>query len=290
MIGTLAKRCPFDTIIVTGDRDSLQLVSDSTKVWLTKKGITEIVEYDIERLAQDGLTPKGVIDLKSLMGDSADNIPGVSGVGEKTAKTLLETYGNLDGVYANIDQIKGKLQEKLIANKDMAYLSYELATINVDSPIDVNLDDCKIADYINNESIAVFKKLNFKTIVNRFGDKVAESEEANIVEEKSVPTCEKVEIEDLTQFKSMIKKLEQAAFVSVHVDSDCEVYADGVCYVIKVSQDLLGSGIDFFEIADEINKLLKNQAVKVILYDAKTCFYQLRTENANNFEDVALKL
>ena len=108
LIGTLAKRCPFDTIIVTGDRDSLQLVSDSTKVWLTKKGITEIVEYDIERLAQDGLTPKGVIDLKSLMGDSADNIPGVSGVGEKTAKTLLETYGNLDGVYANIDQIKGK--------------------------------------------------------------------------------------------------------------------------------------------------------------------------------------
>ncbi len=290
LIGTLAKRCPFDTIIVTGDRDSLQLVSDSTKVWLTKKGITEIVEYDIERLAQDGLTPKGVIDLKSLMGDSADNIPGVSGVGEKTAKTLLETYGNLDGVYANIEQIKGKLQEKLIANKDMAYLSYELATINVDSPINVNLDDCKIADYINNESIAVFKKLNFKTIVNRFGDKVAESEEANTVEEESVPTCEKVEIEDLTQFKSVIKKLEKTECVSVYVDNDCEVYADGVCYVIKVSQDLLGSGIDFFEIADEINKLLKNQAVKVILYDAKTCFYQLRTENANNFEDVALKV
>ena len=125
LIGTIAKKCPFETIIVTGDRDSLQLVSDTTKVWLTKKGITEIVEYDIARLAEDGLTPAGVIDLKSLMGDTADNIPGVAGVGEKTAKTLLQTYGDLDGVYAHIDEIKGKLQEKLITNKDMAYLSYQ---------------------------------------------------------------------------------------------------------------------------------------------------------------------
>ena len=194
LIGTIAKKCPFETIIVTGDRDSLQLISDTTKVWLTKKGITEIVEYDITRLAEDGLTPKGVIDLKSLMGDTADNIPGVAGVGEKTAKTLLATYGNLDGVYAHIDEIKGKLQEKLIQDKDMAYLSYDLATINVDSPIEIDFDNCKISDYINSDSIGIFKNLNFKSIVSRFSDISSDSAEQE--SEKQVITIEKNEIEE----------------------------------------------------------------------------------------------
>ncbi len=288
LIGTIAKKCPFETIIVTGDRDSLQLISDTTKVWLTKKGITEIVEYDITRLAEDGLTPKGVIDLKSLMGDTADNIPGVAGVGEKTAKTLLATYGNLDGVYAHIDEIKGKLQEKLIQDKDMAYLSYDLATINVDSPIEIDFDNCKISDYINSDSIGIFKNLNFKSIVSRFSDISSDSAEQE--SEKQVITIEKNEIEEIAEFEKLMQKLETQSLISVYVDSDIEIFANNKCYLLKTSQDLLGSGIDFYDIASGINKLLENENIKVILFDAKTNFYQLRTEKAVNVEDLALKV
>ena len=291
LIGTIAKKCPFETIIVTGDRDSLQLVSDTTKVWLTKKGITEIVEYDIARLAEDGLTPAGVIDLKSLMGDTADNIPGVAGVGEKTAKTLLQTYGDLDGVYAHIDEIKGKLQEKLITNKDMAYLSYQLATINVDSPVEINFDDCVVKDYMNKDSIACFKSLNFKTIVSRFGDSINDSTENNEKEEnKQLANVETIQIEDFAQFNKLMQDLQKKSVITIYVDNDVEIFADNICYKIVSSQDLLGSGIDFYEIADEINKLLQNDNIKIILFDAKTNFYQLRTEKASCYEDVALKV
>ena len=291
LIGTIAKKCPFETIIVTGDRDSLQLVSDTTKVWLTKKGITEIVEYDIARLAEDGLTPAGVIDLKSLMGDTADNIPGVAGVGEKTAKTLLQTYGDLDGVYAHIDEIKGKLQEKLITNKDMAYLSYQLATINVDSPVEINFDDCVVKDYMNKDSIACFKSLNFKTIVSRFGDSINDSTENNEKEEnKQLANVETIQIEDFAQFNKLMQDLQKKSVITIYVDNDVEIFADKICYKIVSSQDLLGSGIDFYEIADEINKLLQNDNIKIILFDAKTNFYQLRTEKASCYEDVALKV
>ncbi len=289
LIGTLAKKCPFETIIVTGDRDSLQLVSDSTTVWLTKKGITEIVKYDLARLAEDGLTPQGVIDLKSLMGDTADNIPGVGGVGEKTAKTLLQTYGNLDGVYAHIDEIKGKLQEKLIADKDMAYLSYDLATINVDSPVEFDLKASSISDYINNDSIAVFKNLNFKTIVNRFSDLAVNNEE-EAPKEKEVLSVGKVDVHSIDEFNKIFKYIESQKEISIYVDENIEIFADNTCYSIETSHDLLGSGIDFFEVADSINKLLENEDLKVILFDAKTNFYQLRTKNACNFEDVALKV
>ena len=291
LIGTIAKKCPFETIIVTGDRDSLQLVSDTTKVWLTKKGITEIVEYDIARLAEDGLTPAGVIDLKSLMGDTADNIPGVAGVGEKTAKTLLQTYGDLDGVYAHIDEIKGKLQEKLITNKDMAYLSYQVATINVDSPVEINFDDCVVKDYMNKDSIAFFKSLNFKTIVSRFGDSINDSTENNEKEEnKQLANVETIQIEDFAQFNKLMQDLQKKSVITIYVDNDVEIFADNICYKIVSSQDLLGSGIDFYEIADEINKLLQNDNIKIILFDAKTNFYQLRTEKASCYEDVALKV
>ena len=136
IIGTLAKRFAVETYIVTGDKDSLQLIDDTTTVLLTKKGITEIAFYDEKMLAGEGLAPSQIIDLKSLMGDASDNIPGVAGVGEKTARDLLAKYGTLDGVYTHIDEIKGKLQEKLVNSKDMAYLSYDLATINVHSPVE----------------------------------------------------------------------------------------------------------------------------------------------------------
>ena len=142
IIGTLAKRFSCPTDIVTGDRDSLQLIDDTTNVLFTKRGITEVVRYDKERLFEDGFeTPSAIIDYKALRGDASDNIPGIPGIGEKTAMELLKTYGTMENVLANADEIKGKLGEKIRDGKDMARLSYTLATINTAVPINIGMSD-----------------------------------------------------------------------------------------------------------------------------------------------------
>ncbi len=139
IIGTLASKAEEgeEILIVTGDRDALQLVSPQVRVLLTKRGISEFEEVDPVALSFSyGLTPVQVIEMKGLMGDASDNIPGVPGVGEKTAKKLIDDYGSIDGVYANLDKISGeKLKERLLANKEMAYLSKKLATIECNVPI-----------------------------------------------------------------------------------------------------------------------------------------------------------
>lgn len=143
IIGTMVKKYPqVDKIILTSDRDMLQLIDPHTQVMLMKKGIseTELVDEAL-LLEQQGLSPSQIVDLKSLMGDSSDNIPGVMGIGEKTAKKLLADYHTLNGVYENLDQLKGKLLENLQNQKDQAYLSYDLATIYQAVPLDITDDE-----------------------------------------------------------------------------------------------------------------------------------------------------
>lgn len=146
IIGTLSKK--FDgmkKVILTSDKDMLQLIKEDTSVLLMKKGITEMQEVTLEVLKEEFyLEPDQVKDLKGLMGDSSDNIPGVAGVGEKTAMNLLTEYHNLDRIYENIDSVKGKLKEKLLDQKEVAYLSKELATIHTEIPIEINLDQYSI--------------------------------------------------------------------------------------------------------------------------------------------------
>ncbi len=143
IIGTLASKADpgQEILIVTGDRDALQLVSPQVHVLLTKRGISEFEEVDPTALTFSyGLTPQQVIEMKGLMGDASDNIPGVPGVGEKTAKKLIDDFGSIDGVYSNIDQIAGvKLKEKLLANKELAYLSKQLATIECNAPVPTDI-------------------------------------------------------------------------------------------------------------------------------------------------------
>ena len=134
IIGTLSTRFSLPCVIVTGDRDCLQLINNKTEVWLTKHGISDIVSMNERQLKEEmNLTPSQIIDLKGLMGDASDNIPGVAGVGEKTALNLLEQYKSVEGVYENIDHITGKLHDKLMQNKETAFLSKKLATIILDA-------------------------------------------------------------------------------------------------------------------------------------------------------------
>ena len=142
IIGTMAVRYPeWQTTILTSDRDLLQLIDDTTKVMLMKKGITELETVDINTLKNEyGLTPSQICDLKGLMGDPSDNIPGIPKVGEKTAMKLLEEYNNLENILEHVDQLKGKLKETVEQNVEQARLSKELATIVKDVPLTIDID------------------------------------------------------------------------------------------------------------------------------------------------------
>ena len=148
IIGTLAAQASSDKdfLIVTGDRDALQLINDHVHILLTKKGISEFEEVDPIALTFNyGLTPLQVVEMKGLMGDASDNIPGIPGVGEKTAKKLISDFGSIDGVYENIEQVAGaKLKEKILANRDMAYLSKKLATIFCAVPVPTDMSQYTI--------------------------------------------------------------------------------------------------------------------------------------------------
>ena len=169
IIGTLTKKfLGVQKIVVTGDRDSLQLIDTDTTVWLTRKGISDISEMNSQTFREEwGIEPKQIIDLKALMGDSSDNIPGVLGVGEKTAINLITTYQSIDNIYANIENIAGKLKEKLQASKDMCYLSYDLATIRCDAEFDADLESMRTIFPWDNEVFEFFNTYEFRSITKR---------------------------------------------------------------------------------------------------------------------------
>ncbi len=178
IIGTIVRSSGKHNILVSGDRDLLQLVSQDTEVWLTRKGVTEVEIYNTQTLFEKyGFKPHGIIELKALMGDSSDNIPGVAGVGEKTALTLLSKYEDIDDIYNHIEDIGGKLQEKLLAGKESAYMSKTLATIKTDCEIDFKLEDCRYDFPFSQEVRDFFEEWDFRSLTNRkdiFGEGVGE--------------------------------------------------------------------------------------------------------------------
>lgn len=183
LLGTIAKRAEaegIDVSLVSGDRDLLQIATDRIRIRIpkTKGGKTEIENYyaaDVEAKYQ--VNPVQFIDLKALMGDTADNIPGVPKVGEKTATDLMVQFGSLDGIYEHIDEVtKKSVKESLIQNKDLAYLSRELATIKLDSPLAYTLEEARVGNFFNEASYILFKKLEFKNLLNKFEKGVSNEE------------------------------------------------------------------------------------------------------------------
>lgn len=187
IIGTLAKKAKESGIqakVVTGDKDLLQLVDENVTVLLTKKGITDVDQYTPEKVFERyELTPDKIIDLKGLMGDSSDNIPGVPGVGEKTAIKLLKQFSTLEAIFEDVEAVSGKkLKEKLTENHEQAVMSKKLATINTDAPVDVDIESLVYQQAFNEPLIELFKELEFNTLLERIGAEESISEEAKETE------------------------------------------------------------------------------------------------------------
>ena len=170
IIGTFSRMCNLDPeyqgLIISSDKDLLQLISKEVGMKLLKS--KDYIRYDEKSFEEEwGIEPKKVVDLKALMGDSSDNIPGVKGIGEKTALKLLQTYGSLDDIYNNIDKIGGKLQEKLIQDKKNAYMSYDLATIYTEVPLEISMEDIRYRGTDKNKLIPLYEELEFYSFLKK---------------------------------------------------------------------------------------------------------------------------
>lgn len=170
LIGTLALQAKsHETVIVTGDRDMLQLITDNIKIFMPVKGLSESKLFEEKDVVEKyGIKPKQIIDFKALTGDPADNYPGVEGIGPKTASTLLQQFGSLDGVYKHVKDIKSEaVKEKLVKGKESAYLSQKLAQIVTDAPIKIDMESCRLPQLDNPKILSLFDELEFRSLIPR---------------------------------------------------------------------------------------------------------------------------
>ena len=187
IIGTFAKKCnnnnEFDAVIISSDKDLLQLITNEVEVKLLKQ-VGNIRMTREEFLNTYGIEPKRMVDLKALMGDSSDNIPGVKGIGEKTAISLLQEYESLDNIYEHIDSIKGKLKDKLLEGKESAYQSYDLATIYTEVPIDTDFENIRYKGYDALKFLELLEEFDFYSLIKKLNIRKEDIKENIVIEEK----------------------------------------------------------------------------------------------------------
>lgn len=267
-----------EVYLLTGDRDYLQLVDDKVKVVLTKKGISEIDIYDKQKIEEEyGLEPKQLIDLKGLMGDKSDNIPGIPGIGEKTGIKYIKEYGSIEGLYENIDKISGKkTREKVADNKDLAFLSRELGRIDRDVPVDkigFNINDCHKPDPDRDKLNEVFKKYEFFSFI----DEEREEEDLDI---------EYFKLEDkLEEVKKYIEENKKFAFEIFY--DDLYTHNDPVIFSIYTDKAYISKDISLIS---DFKAYFENPDITKISYDIKPSIYYLIEIGIDigGFEDLAL--
>ena len=233
IIGTISKAFDGTSIIVSGDRDMLQLVDDKITVLLTKRGVTEVELVDPQTLQQNyHLIPQQVIEYKALRGDTSDNIPGVKGIGEKTAMQLLEQYGDVDNIYANLDKQKGALLTKLTEGKDMAYVSRQLATIVTNADIQCDTNACPLPTMDGNVK-AMLEQLQFRSILARL---TFDGEQTN-----SNVEVEQVEVSTMQQLQEVCNQMQSSPYFAVIVDQSGVLLSNSTTteYKVVMSQSFL---------------------------------------------------
>ena len=264
IIGSAAKKFDKETIIITGDKDSFQLVDDTTSVYFTRKGISELEVFSNENFNEKmGINPIQIIDLKSMMGDSSDNIPGIAGVGEKTALSLVQTYGSLENLYENIGELKGKLKEKVESSKDVAFLSKTLATIKTDVELPFKLNDLTFKFPFPKKARALFASLELKNLLKKESIFSEESDEEEVFEIGERPIPEIVEI------KSADKMPEFSSTVSLFFKEHLHVYDGKKEYKICLRESFFDEGFDYETAIKLIKPLLENPKNKLILFGKK---------------------
>ncbi|QBD85505.1 DNA polymerase I [Clostridium tetani] len=279
LIGTLSKFAEekdIEVYIVTGDKDALQLASDTTKILFTKRGITEREIYDRQKVVDEmGVTPTEFIDVKGLMGDPSDNIPGVPGIGEKTALKLIKEYSSVENVLNNIENLSGKkLKENLIENSEQAIFSKKLATIMRNVPIDMDLEKIKSKEEYDVEAVReIFIKLQFKSLI----DKIPKGENHKEVEEEEELVYEEIHtIEDLIKLCTEIGNKDENIYIyfkstntSLYSKISLEklyILFKNKCYVVNIEERIEENKDKTIEI---LKTIFEKEASRVVSHDVK---------------------
>lgn len=281
ILGTVARRagkCGVSTLIVTGDRDALQLIDENTHVLMTKKGISETVEFDEgELMAQYFVTPSQIIDLKGLMGDASDAIPGIAGIGEKTAVKLLQKYGTLEeALTRGAVEEKGALQKKLEGGGESARLSYRLATIDTDAPIDIELENCLFTERKMGGARELLTELELRSIVSRLP--VFEERPEPVKTESLTPVnTERIGTEEA--LKKLVLRLKGVKRMAIYIDDGLYVAVDGEGkteqFEIVAGGNLLEPGLSDEEIFYALKAALEDEKIHKLTFDAKRLMHRL---------------
>lgn len=261
------------TYLVTSDKDYLQLIDNNTRVILTKKGVTNTEEMSIERMNEEyGITPAQFVDLKALMGDSSDNIPGVGGVGEKTALKLIQEYKSLDNLYENIDNIKGKLKEKLETDKLQAYMSQGLARIITDIPIEFNIEDFRLKQPDAKSLLDLYDQLEFRNFKKRIEDTTSTEN----VQEQS----------QMSLFDVAVDTTEKN-----YIDTSTIIYVDDEKKIIEIAEDIKKTKKSYIKFLLDGDRALYSKLVAIGISDGNKIYYidieKISEEKAlNNLKDI----
>ena len=313
ILGTLAKegeKAGLDVTIVSGDRDTFQLASSKISIRIphTKVGKTEVDTFGEEEIKEKyGIEPKELIEVKGLMGDTSDNIPGVPGVGEKTALDIIKQYKSIDNLYKSVedgtDTLKPRIREKLVENKDLALLSRTLGTINTEVPLHEKIEDLKMQEWDNSKLFEKFKELNFHRFIDRFNLQTEQKEK----ELSDLVNIEEIALDKINELLQSIKTKKELVYILEKEDinnsdkiikkkiKSISIYDDtsNISYYIKLKEKELTKYFkDIFENI-EIKKygynisedyvLLKELGIEInnIYYDVKIAAYDLNPTNSN---------
>ena len=270
IIGTLSLQAEhegFEVKIISGDKDLTQLASERTTVGITRKGITDIEDYTPEYIKEKyGLTPLQIIDMKGLMGDSSDNIPGIPGVGEKTALKLLHEFKTVENVLDSVEQVNGKkLKEKLTEHKDLAIISKQLATIMREAPVDIKIEDIAFEGYDQSKLIALYKELGFQSLLDKLGEISTDGEEASYDE---------VAFETITDITEDIFADENSLYVEI-IEDDYR-HADILGFSVSNEKGTYYFSQEIALTSDVFKKWAEDEASKKYVYDAKKSIVALQ--------------
>lgn len=297
IIGTFVEQSKdYETIVVTGDKDELQLIDEHTKIYMLRKGFSETQIYGLEEMMETyGLSPDEFIHLKALQGDSSDNIPGVPGVGPKTAVDLIQKYGSLDGVYQNLGDLKGKLKERLEDNKELAYLSYKLSTIVRDAPVKLDIEHATLNQVDRQALHELFMRLNFKSLLSKLPPEMAgpepiqntdpslfggDGQTDGVRERAHLKNVKYTAITSQTELDIVIKKLSGKDVIAVDTETtDVDVMTaqlvgislsakEGEAYYIPVGHKE-GTQLPLGDVLEAVQPLLESQKVGKVGHNIK---------------------
>jgi DNA polymerase-1 len=226
VLGTIAGQAEtqnVDTLIVTGDRDTFQLITPLTKVLISGRRFSDREIYDEARVAEryGGLRPPQLVDMKGLTGDTSDNIPGVKGIGDKTAIKLLNAYETLEGIYEHLDEVSGRFRAKLEEGREIAFLSRDLGRIVTNAPVELDLNACRVADYDRDAVKAIFQELEFRSLMQRLPATADTPQQLAMFEpetDQAFPT-QTIIVQDETALQELVAKLKQAPLIAFDTET-----------------------------------------------------------------------